>query len=64
MKLDNIPDSLYVTIVVLALLVVYVLAPTPAVLTLIEIGIGGLLGLAKNRQTAMANPLPVKEVAP
>ena len=50
-KLDQIPDSLYVAIVSLALVIAYALAPSDGVLQLLTMAVGGLLGLAKNRMS-------------
>ena len=49
MKLDQIPDSLYVAIVSLALIIAYSITPSDGVLSLLTMAVGGLLGLAKNR---------------
>lgn len=64
MKLDNIPDTLYVLIALIVVAVTFSITRETAMVTLLEISIGGLIGLAKGRSTPIANPLPVKEVEP
>lgn len=54
MKLDSIPDSLYLVIVICVLAALYAINQDATILRLVELGLAGLLGLSKNRtQTSL-----------
>lgn len=61
MKLDQIPDILYVFVTVLLVAAVYVARPSTDTLSVLQLVVGALLGLARANHSALTAKPPAPE---